>query len=168
MSDDVTTSVSEYRKRIVEKVELAQNLARDNLHRSKQKLKEYYDQNSKEPIFEVGQPVWVYTPKSKKGLSKKLLHRWFGPYRIVEQSSPVHYRLRTQTNKNVTFAIHANRMKPYYDPDLRPIDPPLVDDPGEPYLEESDIPEDSFETEQTVSWEGGTQSPQATPVISQP
>ena len=35
MSDDVTTSVSEYRKRIVEKVELAQTLARDNLHRSK-------------------------------------------------------------------------------------------------------------------------------------
>ena len=54
MSDDVTTSVSEYRKRIVEKVELAQNLARDNLHRSKQKMKEYYDRNSKEPIFEVG------------------------------------------------------------------------------------------------------------------
>ena len=168
MSDDGTTSVSEYRKRIVEKVELAQNLARDNLHRSKQKMKEYYDRNSKEPIFEVGQRVWVYTHKSKKGLSKKLLHRWFGPYRIVEQSSPVHYRLRTETNKNVTFAVHANRMKPDYDPDLQPIDPPLVDDPSEPYLEESEIPADSFETEQTVSWEGGTQSPQATPVISQP
>ena len=167
MSDDVTTSVSEYRKRTVEKVELAQKLAKENLHRSKQKMKEYYDRNSKEPVFEVGQRVWVYTPKSKKGLSKKLLHCWFGPYRIVEQSSPVHYRLRTETNKNVTFAVHANRMKPYYDPDLRPIDPPLVDDPNEPYLEESDIPEDCFEVEQSVN--AGNSAPTSPPnhVVSQ-
>ena len=84
----------------------------------------------------------MYTPNSKKGLSKKLLHCWFGPYRIVEQSSLVNYRFCTETNKNVAFAVHANRMKPYYDPDLRPIDPPLADDPNEPYLEELDSPED--------------------------
>ena len=166
VSDDVTTSVSEYRKRIVEKVELAQKLAKENLHRSKQKMKEYYDRNSKQPVFEVGQRVWVYTPKTKKGLSKKLLHRWFGPYRIVEQSSPVHYRLRTATNKNVTFAVHANRMKPYYDPDLRPIDPPSVDDPSEPYLEESDIPEDCFEVEQSIS--AGAQTSPPDHAASQP
>ena len=78
----------------------------------------------------------------KKGPSKKLLHCWFGPYRIVEQSSPVNCRFCTETNKNVAFAVDANRMKPYYNPDLRPIDPPFVDDPNEPYLEELDIPED--------------------------
>ena len=105
---------------------------------SQQKIKDYYDHKSKTPNFQIGQSVWVYTPKTKKGLSRKLLQNWFGPYRIVEQSSPVHFRLRTENNKKVTFAVHANRMKHFFDPTLRPIDPPLFDDATEPYLDEAD------------------------------
>ena len=147
-ADDLSTSVLDHRKRVVEKVELAQNLARENIQRSQQKIKEYYDRNASQPLFEIGQRVWVYTPKTKKGLSKKLLYNWFGPYRIVEQSSPVHYRLRSKNNKKVTFAVHANRMKPFVDPALRPIEPPIDDDPSEPYLDESDSA-DSFEEKRT-------------------
>ena len=88
-ADDLSPSVLDHRKRIVEKVALAQNLARENIQRSQQKMKEHYDRNASQPLFEIGQRVWVYTPKTKKGLSKKLLYNWFGPYRIVEQSSPV-------------------------------------------------------------------------------
>lgn len=142
--ENLTTSALEYRKRIIENVELAQNLARENLQRAQQNMKDYYDRNAKDPQFEVGQKVWVYTPRTKKGLSKKLLHNWLGPYRIVEKSSPVHFRLRTDTNKKVTFAVHANRMKPFLDPSLRPIDPPLFVDPDHPDLDESDIPENIF------------------------
>ena len=47
VDDDVTTSVSEHRKRIVEKAELAQNLATENVQRAQQKMKDYYDRNSK-------------------------------------------------------------------------------------------------------------------------
>ena len=36
-ADDLSTSVLDYRKRVVEKVELAQNLARENLQRAQQK-----------------------------------------------------------------------------------------------------------------------------------
>ena len=79
------------------------------------------------------------------------MHNLFGPYRIVDQSSPVHFRLRTDTNKKVTFAVHTNRMKPFIDPDLRPIDPPLFDDPSEPYLDETYIPNNSFEKGQPVT-----------------
>ena len=69
---------------------------------------------------------------------------------IVEKSSPVHFWLRTDTNKKVTFAVHANRMKPFVDPNLRPIDPPLSYDPSEPYLDKSDLPKDCFEPEVPV------------------
>ena len=119
-------------------------------------MKEYYDRNASQPLFEIGQRVWVYTPKTKKGLSKKLLYNWFGPYRIVEQSSPVHYRLRSKNNKTVTFAVHANRMKPFVDPALRPIEPPIDDDPSEPYLDEADIPADSFEVSESSSRDNDT------------
>ena len=35
-------------------------------------------------------------------------------------------------------------MKPFVDPSLRPMEPPLFDDPNQPDLDESDIPKDSF------------------------
>ena len=87
-ADDLSTSVLDCRKRVVEKVELPQNLARENLQRAQQKMKDYYDQKTKDPVFEVGQRVWVYTPKTRKGLCKKLMYNWLGPYRIVEKLSP--------------------------------------------------------------------------------
>jgi len=97
--EDLTTSVLEYRKRIVENVELAQNLARENTQCAQQRIKDNYDRNARDPEFEVGQEVGVYTNRTKKGPSKKLLHNWLGPYRFVETSSPVHFRLRIDTNK---------------------------------------------------------------------
>ena len=54
-------------------------------------MKDYYDQGAREPIFVVGQRVWVYTPRTKKGLSRKLLDNvWFqkisilAPRRVTE------------------------------------------------------------------------------------
>ena len=57
VADDWGTSVLDHRKRVVEKVELAQNLARENLQPAQQKMKDYYDQKIKEPVFEVGQRI---------------------------------------------------------------------------------------------------------------
>ena len=59
-ADDISTSVLDHRKCIVEKVELAQNLSRENIQRSHKKMKEHYDCNASQPLFEIGQRVWVY------------------------------------------------------------------------------------------------------------
>ena len=64
--------------------------------------------------------------------------------RLVEQLSPVHFFLRTYTNSRVKFAVHVNRMKPFVDPNERPINPPQ-EEVDEPYLDESDIPVESFD-----------------------
>ena len=58
--------------------------------------------------------------------------------------------MRKVANKKVAFSCHANRMKPFVDPNLKSIDPPLFDDPAEPYLDESDIPKDRFEPNSSV------------------
>ena len=58
--------------------------------------------------------------------------------------------MRTIAKKNVAFSCHANRIKPFVDPNLRPIDPPPFDDPAEPYLDESDTPRDCFEPNNSV------------------
>ena len=109
-------------------------------------MKEYYDRSASQPLFEIGQN------KTIKGLSKKLLCNWFGPYCIVEQSSLIPYSLRSKNSKKVTFAVHTNRMKPYVDPALRPIE----DDPSKPYLDESDIPADSLEVSESISHDNDT------------
>ena len=70
----------------------------------------------------------------------------FIPRELEKGYPPVHFKLRTITNKKVVFSCHANRMKPFVDPDLRPIDPPPFDDPAVPYIIESDIPKDCFES----------------------
>ena len=115
-ADDLSTSVLDHRKRVVEKVELARNLACENIQCSQQKIKEYYDRNASQPTFRNRATCLGLHTKNEEGPLKKLLHNWFGPCRIVEQSSPVHDRLRSKNNKKVTFAVHANRMKPFVDP----------------------------------------------------
>ena len=87
-------------------------------------MKLQYDKKAADAPFEVGQCCWVYTPSSKKGLSKKLRHLWHGPFRICRKLSPVHYQLRTCDNRLVATTVHANRMKHFYDPTDRPIAPP--------------------------------------------
>ena len=64
-ADDLSTSVLDHCKRIVEKVELAQNLARERYSFHSRK---YYDRNGRQSLFKIGPSVWVYTPKTKKGL----------------------------------------------------------------------------------------------------
>lgn len=140
---DPISSISEHRSRIVKSIEIAQTIARENIARAQQKMKEYYDRTAKEPNFPEGSKVWVYIPKSKKGLSKKLLHNYHGPYRVVDKLSPVHYRLRTCSNKPVSTTVHANRMKLFIDPNDRPIEPP-VEPLDDLHFVDNDFPLDSF------------------------
>ena len=106
-------------------------------------MKDYHDQNATEPSFQPGDRVWVYTPQLKKGLAKKLLHLWHGPHRIIEELSPVHFRLMTCYNKPTFNTVHANRMKLYYAREDRPIGAPLSDVEDD-YLDYNDLPPDSL------------------------
>jgi transposase InsO family protein len=143
--DRLSTSIAEHRARIVSQLEEAQRLAKQNTERTQQQMKERYDLKTAPVPFTIGQRVWVFTPKTRKGLSKKLLHRWHGPYRIVEKLSPVNFRLRTAANRLVSVPVHANRMKPYFDANDRPIEPPPDYTDSDTFaLAEAELPVDSF------------------------
>ena len=142
-SDNLSASVSEHRARIVQNLEEAQRLIQSNTQLAQQRMKQQYDKTFGPVPFDVGNKVWVYTPKSRKGLSKKFSHNFHGPYRIVSKLSPVHFRLRTLDNRPVSVPVHANRMKLYCDPSNRPVEPPLTE-PFSPDLPDSDLPKDSF------------------------
>ena len=61
----------EHRSRVIRNIELAQLIARDNTYKAQQRMKIYYDCNTAEPTFVEGDFVWVFTPKTRKGLTKK-------------------------------------------------------------------------------------------------
>ena len=56
----------------------------------------------------------------KRGLSKKLLPKFDGPYYITKVGPKHTFNLRRQSNhKPVKSRVHANRLKPYFNPALR-------------------------------------------------
>ena len=165
---NVSSSVSQLRAEIVKNLEEAQHIALSNTQLAQQKMKVYYDQKSAPAPYDIGSQVWVYTPKKRKGLSKKLQHNYHGPYRIVAKLSPVHFRLRTLDNRPVAVPVHANRLKPYHDPADRPLESPN-EDLTSPDLQDSDLPADSFENEQSAEISKATNADlQIEPAITRP
>ena len=109
-------------------------------------MKDLQDRFATPTRFQLGDRVWAYTPRNRRGLSKKLAHNWHGPFRIVEFLSPVHCILRTVDNSRVSSTVHVTRLKRYVDPADRPPRQPLTD-VDEPFLTDKDLPPDSFAPE---------------------
>lgn len=132
----VPPTVQAYRDLIVENVQNAQTLAKELTLQAKQNVKLMYDEKAEVPSFYVGQAVLVYTPKTKKGLSKNFLHsfHWHGPYYIKKKLFEVHYSLTDGSGKSLKSPVHANRMKPYTDPNNGPTHNP----PAEPSDKDKD------------------------------
>ena len=75
----------------------------------------------------------------------------YGVIRVASVLGPSHYLLRTcNDNRRVAAVIHANRLKPFHDPNDMPVDIPAdFDDHDEPCLCEDEFPEGSFELQST-------------------
>ena len=124
---DASSAIQEHRQRVVQEVSEAQSSIQQGIQKTQQCMKDYYDKKVTTSTFDIGDKVWVYSPKHKIGLIKKLLHNWHGPYRIVAKPSPVTYKLRTTANIPVGPLVHFNRMKLYTDPGARPISTPSAE-----------------------------------------
>lgn len=60
----------------------------------KHHYKEKYDLTQKMIEFKEGDLVLVYTPTTQKGLTKKFLATWTGPYEIIKRLGNVTYRVK--------------------------------------------------------------------------
>jgi hypothetical protein len=85
-------------------------------------MKIQYDKKSKEIQYEVGQLVWVWFPHFHAGKSRKLMYS--GPYILIEQITPVHFKIaKAHNNKVLKNLVHVNRFKKYYSRHILPPDP---------------------------------------------
>ena len=92
----------------------------------------------KEVSFEVGQQVWVYIPEIfRNGVHQKLLFKWHGPYRVIEEVSKKGSCTRLGLSggrANLTQVFHACRLKEYLPYERRPEEQVVLDEDGEPQL----------------------------------
>ena len=145
---DLSNSVQEHVERIMAKVRLYQQQAKENVAKHNQKMKERYDRDGNSDTFQVGDTVWLYVPKCPPNLSRKLVHKWHGPYRIIEKPKEIHCFLRScDSNKLLPVPVHVNRLKRAFERNLRPADEieNELDDELEQTLDPTDLPTDSFE-----------------------
>lgn len=83
-----------------------------------------YDEKHKVTLS-PGDQAWVWSPDLKVGLWEKLLCQYYGPGKVVHQTSPLNYMIRlvmpsSSQCGNVEDIVHATRIKPYHAPVTSP------------------------------------------------
>lgn len=73
-----------------------QALVESNLERAKRKQAHNYNKHRRHVTYQEKDRVWMKAhpmSKASKNYTAKLAPRWIGPYRVVEQTGPVNYRI---------------------------------------------------------------------------
>ncbi len=78
--------------------------AQQQLQRSAEGRKAYYDRKASHHELNVGDKVWYYSfarprQNAHHRLSKKFLPHWTGPHEIVDKLSPVAYRIKIRQGR---------------------------------------------------------------------
>lgn len=93
-------------------------LARSRTEAQQQERKTRYDAKHRPVRFRPGDEVLLWTPVRVPGLCEKFLHRFLGPYTILEETSPVNYRvtpveMSSDRRRRGTEIVHVSRLKPF-------------------------------------------------------
>jgi hypothetical protein len=74
-----------------------------------------YDHNRRTVRYAVGDLVWIHRPLRKMGRSQKLLHPFFGPYKVVQQINELNYVVvPVNERKKTRDRVHVCNLKPYF------------------------------------------------------
>ena len=95
-------------------LKIAKDIAQENIKRSQEEYKRYYDNNAKPHEFHPGDHVLLQNKSIKKGLSPKLMEKYTGPYYVTDKTDKDTYHLRSLKDHKVhKSAVHHNRLKKY-------------------------------------------------------
>lgn len=142
-TDLVVANATVFRRQLVRRLGEAYDAAAKVHAAYREKMRTHFDDHAATPaIFEAGDLVWLFHPSPAPRSARKMLAKWQGPYRVLEKTSPVNYKLRVDARsgrnarriKNVT--VHVSRLKPFIganinDPDLAVPDPVVVSQPAD-------------------------------------
>ena len=93
----------EYRIELIRKMIVARQEVKEYMEHNKQIHLDKINQQRKEGQYQIGDLVWLYVQRLSKGLSKKFMLPWQGPYRILEIKNGINF----QTSKSRRTEIDA-------------------------------------------------------------
>lgn len=103
-----------------ERAEEARQLARVRITSQQALDAQRYNLRHRFVTFKPGERVWVWFPVRRRGLSEKLLRRYFGPYKVLRRLSDVTYEVVadgsscSKRRQHLPETVHVVRMKPYF------------------------------------------------------
>ena len=104
---------------IVDKMYGEQDQALNNIEKSQEKIKSR--QKRKSDKLKEGDKVLVHRTDLQNNMSAKLQEKWIGPYFIHKVFDNNIYKLRNMNGKLVKNLINGNRLKIYYEEELKPM-----------------------------------------------
>ena len=108
---------TDYPTRLARALQRARLLVTHRMQRVHERQKNQYDRSHRHVQYNMRDLVLVYKPIRKVGKSEKLLHRWFGPFRVVRQTTPVNYEVQlVGDDSGKTDIVHVVAMKHFYPP----------------------------------------------------
>jgi len=102
-------NVVDYVIKMRERLEEMSALAQETMGTAQRNQKKWYDQKSRERIFEPGQKVLLLLPTS----DSKLLTKWHGPYEVSRRIGKVTYELYMPERAKKHQTFHVNLLKEY-------------------------------------------------------
>ena len=112
-NDEITQA---YKSNLIDNLKKAFHVAREHAEIQKLYQKEQYDKHTTNRHFEVGQLVWVATPRgniSGHPISNKMNPPFQGPCKIVEKMSSSTFIVKRVSDNVNLGAVNADRLKPF-------------------------------------------------------
>jgi hypothetical protein len=130
-SPDVeSTPTNDSADNIAARIQSVVSEAKQCLDAAQQRQKAYADQFRRDYTFAVGSDVLLSTKHiniKMKG-TPKLLPRWVGPFKVLQQINPVAYKLDLPASLKIHPVFHASLLKAYEPGRVTPPPPPEVVD----------------------------------------
>lgn len=104
--------VAEYVSLIRQRMHAAYAMVNDNMQTSFERAKQRYDSRVKVCQFDVGQRVWYFCPRRRRGVSYKWSMSTSGPYEIVKKINDVNYVIRLSP-RHRSFVVNIDRLRVY-------------------------------------------------------
>lgn len=110
-SEEHYRNAEEYVAEVIRKLNIAKEIVKNNALQIQHKRNEANSKLKRIHSYHVNDYVMLYVPRTKKGVSAKLTHKWKGPFTVIAQTTPVNYVIKDVETKK-TQHVHVSRLKP--------------------------------------------------------
>ena len=109
------TDYNEYAEQLRNRIEAAHRYARENMAKTIARQRRAYHAERK--AFQVGEKVWLFTPRIKPGQSSKMATYWTGPWTISKIVNDLMFQIEPNPTwqRKAAEVVSIDRLKKYYE-----------------------------------------------------